>query len=491
MVSFVDQVYQANFEPRRVALSYEGKEYTYQDLERLVNGFAGLISSKGIGAGDRVILSCQNSPEFVVAYLGIIRAGATVIPLNIALTPEEIMYILRDAQAKAVAIHENIALVMAKRLGIDPQKQLQSQIILLNNALLDQLGQSGDEFVAGERGDYACFLYTSGTTGYPKGAMLTHRNLLSNVESLQKVGRLTPDDAQLCVLPMFHSFAWTACVLLTLYAGGRLVIKEAFQPKEVLEAIPKERITIFCGAPPMYAVLCKVGQKEIFQHMRFTVSGGSALPAQVLEQFEKEFQVPLVEGYGLSEASPVVTLNPIDGVRKPGSIGLALPDVSVRLVDDNMNDVPVGEVGELAVKGPNVMAGYFNLPNETAQALRDGWLLTGDLAKQDEEGYLYIVDRKKELVVVSGFNVYPREVETALMSHPKVQEAAVIGVPDEVRGEAVKAFVVVEEGQELTEKELRDYLKERLASYKRPRIYQFIDQLPKTATQKVMKKMLK
>jgi long-chain acyl-CoA synthetase len=363
-------------------------------------------------------------------------------------------------------------------------------LTVINKGFIDtikELPPSDNE----ERAEIAAFLYTSGTTGYPKGAMLTHENLISNVKSLQKIVKLNEKDNMLCVLPMFHSFAWTTSVILPLYAGSKVTIKSTFKPREIIEAIAKEKATIFCGAPAMYTVLIQAGSVQAFKTLRFVVSGGSSLPEKILASFEEKFDVPLVEGYGLSEASPVVIMNPIEGVRKPGSIGLPLPDVDVKLVDEDLNEVKKGEIGEIAVKGPNVMKGYFNMPEETKNTLVDAWLLTGDMGKKDEDGYYYIIDRKKELIVVSGFNVYPKEVESVIYNYPGVKECAVIGVPDEARGEIVKALIVSEENEEIDIKDIKQYLKERLAPYKRPKTIEITDDLPKNATGKIMKRLLK
>ncbi|MBZ4687233.1 MAG: long-chain acyl-CoA synthetase [Clostridia bacterium] len=490
MEKFLDRIYYENFTPENEALIFGNKHCTYGELDQMVGKMAQYLIQKGIKKGDRVLLICQNNLEFVFSYLGIIRAGGTVIPLNITLTPEEIKYILKDAQAKMVVAHQKIVQAAAKKLNINLKEQLNIDLVVINESFTEEIATL-TPCEGRERAEIAAFLYTSGTTGFPKGAMLTHENLIANVESLQKIGNLQPQDNMLCVLPMFHSFAWTTSVLLPLFAGSKATIHETFQPRGVVETIARENITIFCGAPSMYVVLLQVANKEALSSLRFTVSGGSALPQKILKSFEEKFAVPLVEGYGLSEASPVVTLNPLDGVRKPGSIGLPIPDVEVKLVNDDFEEVEPGEIGELAVKGPNVMQGYFNLPEENEKALIDGWLLTGDMAKQDEDGYYYIVDRKKELVVVSGFNVYPREIEEVILNNPSVKECAVLGVPDEARGEVVKAFVVLEDGKEISEKELKQYLKERLAPYKRPRIIEFRADLPKNATGKIMKRLLK
>ncbi len=491
MKCFVDKIFaNNNYKPYNEALIYEDKRYTYQELEELIGKMAYFIKGKGINKGDRVLLICQNSPEFIISYLGIIRAGATVIPLNITLTPEEIKYIIKDAQAKLVVVHDKIVKAVASKLKLDLSKHVNIDLAVINNDFIDSIKDSPSADNE-ERAEIASFLYTSGTTGYPKGAMLTHNNLISNVKSLQEIGNLTEKDNMLCVLPMFHSFAWTTSVILPLYAGSKVTIQSTFKPREIVDIIAKEKATIFCGAPAMYTMLIQLGSMQAFKTLRFVVSGGSSLPEKILTSFEEKFEVPLVEGYGLSEASPVVTMNPIEGIRKPGSIGLPLPGVDVKLVDEDLKEVRVGEIGEIAVKGPNVMKGYFNMPEETENTMFDNWLLTGDMGKRDEDNYYYIIDRKKELIVVSGFNVYPKEVESAIYSYPDVKECAVIGAPDESRGEIVKALIVSDDNKEINIKDVKKHLKERLAPYKRPRVIELTDELPKNATGKIMKRLLK
>jgi long-chain acyl-CoA synthetase len=291
---------------------------------------------------------------------------------------------------------------------------------------------------------------------------------------------------------MFHVFAFTACVLMPLWSGATVTILESFQPKEVIDVLLNGEISIFMGVPAMYVVLLEAGKRNIaFPKLRLAVSGGAALPVEIYRQAREIMKLPVVEGYGLTEASPAVSFNPPFGVQKEGSIGLPIPNVECRIVDENDKELPPGEVGELAVRGENVMQGYYNQPEETEKALLNGWLHTGDLAKMDEEGYIYIVDRKKDMVIVAGLNVYPREVEEVIYQYPKVKEAAVIGIDDKLRGEYVKAFVVLKEGEECTSKELLRFMKEKLAAYKLPRFIEFIPSLPKNGAGKIMKRILK
>ncbi|MBC7324002.1 MAG: AMP-binding protein, partial [Moorella sp. (in: Bacteria)] len=326
-----------------------------------------------------------------------LQAGAIVVPLNLMLTREEINFIIKDAGCSTLVIHPSIleklhkAPQQASALGL-------KRIVVLDQTTVARAGEAPPPTPVAMAADDTCvFLYTSGTTGRPKGAMLSHQNFLADVKALDDVSDLGPEDNFLCVLPMFHSFAWTTSVLLPLYLGSTITIKESFHPRDTLKTLAEENITVFCGVPAMYAVLWRLAEKSQFKSLKLAISGGAPLAAEIQRGFEAKFAFPLVEGYGLSEAAPVVCLNPLDGIRKPGSIGLPLPGMEVKVVDDNDQEVPVGEVGELVVRGPNVMAGYYNQPEETAAALRGGWLHTGDLARRDEDGYFYIVDRKKDM----------------------------------------------------------------------------------------------
>jgi long-chain acyl-CoA synthetase len=334
-------------------------------------------------------------------------------------------------------------------------------------------------------------LYTSGTTGTPKGAELTHDNLLSNVETiLQSLIEIQPDDVVLGALPFFHSFGQTCGLNACMKAGGTLTLIPRFDPDKALEIIERDRVTVFEGVPTMYVAMLHSDKADSADTscLRLCVSGGSAMPGQVLRAFEDKFGCKILEGYGLSETSPVASFNHPDRERKVGSIGTPIKGVEMRVVDEDGNDVEQGEVGEIAIKGPNVMKGYWRKDDATAEAIKDGWFHTGDMAKVDDEGYYFIVDRKKELIIRGGYNVYPREVEEVLYQHPAVQEVAVVGVPDDKMGEEVGAAVVLKPGQDVTTDELRDYVKEEVANYKYPRRIWIVDELPKGPTGKILKR---
>ncbi|MCK9604319.1 MAG: AMP-binding protein, partial [Candidatus Omnitrophica bacterium] len=349
--------------------------------------------------------------------------------------------------------------------------------------------------------DLAVILYTSGTTGHPKGAMLSHYNLISNAYDSAQAIKAGHKDTIICVLPLFHSFAATVCMNLPLMVGAKIVVMKSVRPfKRVIRSIRKNRVTIFAGIPSIYSILKEIKLPRVFNNpliklfnpVKICISGAAALPVETFKNFEKRFHVPLLEGYGLTEASPVVTLNPLKGKRKAGSIGIPLSkNIKLKIVGNNNETLSHGQVGELLVKGPNVMQGYYKQKQATLETLKDGWLYTGDMAKFDRQGYVYIVGRKKEMVNVRGLNVYPREIEEVLYQNPKIKEAAVIGITDAHKGEVPKGFVVLKEGEQATEHEIIRYLREKLAPYKIPKYIEFRESLPKNTAGKILKRLLK
>jgi long-chain acyl-CoA synthetase len=486
--------YLNNSKPNHPALIYHNQTITYRELDYKIEKYASYLISLGIEKGDTVALSCYNTPEFIYSYFAVTKIGAIIVPLNLMLTLEEIQYVLLNAETKVLIIHEKIA----QKLNLDPNHLKTGlglkEIVLLNDETKEKIEQSViTPFPEIDPKSMSTLLYTSGTTGKPKGAMLTHTNLIENAKSCEVALEGNGTDIFLCVLPMFHTFGFTVCVLLPLYVGCTIVIHEAFHPKEVMESIIKNKVTVFSGVPAMYVVLSqamRMGEIE-FPTLRVAVSGGAPLPVEILKLFNEHYQIPLIEGYGLTEASPVVSFNPLSGEKKAGSVGLPLQNISVRVIDEQEQDLPNYSVGELAVSGPNVMSGYFHAEAETKQVLKNGWLYTGDMAYIDNDGYIFIVDRKKELIITRGLNVYPREIEEAIYAHPSVLETAVVGAPDPTRGEIVKAYVVLREGKTLEKKDLSDFLNQRLANYKLPRIVEFVNELPKNAAGKIIKKQLK
>lgn len=485
--------------PDTTAILYLDQKISYRELDEQVDRFAAALAGLGIIKGTKVAILLGNCPEFMITYYAIARLGAVSVPINPTYTPGELQFIMSDAgveAAVAVAPMAPLFQAMGKALpalkhviltGVDQAVGVYSFSALLASApskVVAQVNISED--------DLAVVLYTSGTTGKPKGAMLSHRNLCSNAESCGTFLGIVQTDRVVAVLPMFHVFCMTVCLNTTIYRGATMVILPRFSPVETAQQIEQTGATVFAGVPTMYNFLvqhpeCK---PERLNSLKIAISGGASMPVAVLEAFERKFNVKVSEGYGLSEASPAVTFNPIDKVRKPGTIGTVIVDVEARIVTEDGKDCGPHEVGELICRGPNVMIGYLNRPEETALTLRGGWLYTGDLATVDEEGYYTIVDRKKDMIIVGGFNVYPREVEEVLFAHPSVREAAVIGRPDENYGERVVAYVALKQA-DVTADQLIEFCKLQLTAYKVPKELIFLEELPKNTTGKILRRELK
>jgi len=484
--------------PEKTALIFQGTHLSYKDLDENVNRLANGLKSLGIRKGDAVGILMTNSIQFVTSYYAIARLGGIIVPLNIMLKSDELKYILKDSQAKALLTMDSYLKVAKSAQESLPQLESiivdgeHNGFVSLQELMAEQEPSSLE--VELDSQDTVVYLYTSGTTGYPKGAMLSHSNLIANCQATAEHLQLKHEDCFMCVLPMFHTFAATVCMNAPLYLGAAISIIETFIPLNVMKAFSEDRVTVFAGVPSMYSVLLHMNTNDgkfDLSALRLCISGGASLPVEVLNKVESKFGLTVTEGYGLSETSPVTNMNPPNKSRKPGSIGIAIPGVQVKIFDDQDHELEIGQIGEVVVKGPNVMKGYYNLPEATAEALKNGWLHTGDIGKMDEDGFFYIVDRKKDLIIVGGLNVYPREVEEVIYTHPAVVEAAVIGIPDELRGEAVKAVVVLKPDLEVKEKEIIKYCRERLATYKVPRYVEFKDALPKTGTGKILKRALK
>jgi long-chain acyl-CoA synthetase len=473
--------------PDHVAIKLDDAELSYRFLDGGSAHVAGLLREKGVEPGDRVGIMLPNVPYFPVVYYGILRAGAIVVPMNVLLKGREVAFYLKDPEAKVVFAWHDFA--EAAETGAS---EAGAEAILVKPGEFEQIVGEAEPIteVADRSGDdTAVILYTSGTTGTPKGAELTHDNLLSNVETiLSTLIKIQPDDVVLGALPLFHSFGQTCGLNSCMKAGGTLTLIPRFDPDKALEIIERDRVTVFEGVPTMYVAMLHSEKEADTSCLRLCVSGGSAMPGEVLRAFEEKFGCKILEGYGLSETSPVASFNHPDRERKVGSIGTPVAGVEMRCVDEDGNDVPEGEVGEIAIRGHNVMKGYWRKDDATAEAIKRGWFHTGDMAKVDEDGYFFIVDRKKELIIRGGYNVYPREVEEVLYQHPAVQEAAVVGVPDDKMGEEVGAAVVLKPGEDVSADELRDYIKDEVANYKYPRRIWFVDELPKGPTGKILKR---
>ncbi|MEU8228714.1 long-chain fatty acid--CoA ligase [Actinoplanes sp. NPDC048967] len=499
--------------PERAAVVLGDQRLTYAQVNAAANQVANLLRARGIGPGDKVALSCPNLPYFPVLYYGILKAGAVVVPLNVLLKGREIAYHLTDSQAKAyfcfqgtpelpmgaeghagfaqVDACEHFFLVTADPAAESPIEGAET----LGRALA---GQSPVfETVLAAETDPAVILYTSGTTGQAKGAELSHSNLILNALTCNRLFQSAPaTDTHLLVLPLFHSFGSTVNMNAGFSSASTLVLLPRFEPAAAVKLLEKENVTFFAGVPTMYwgllnALTDDVDVEKIARTMRRTVSGGSSLPLEIIKEVRNRLGWTILEGYGLSETSPVATFSDPDSEPRPGSIGVPIWGVEVKLIDESWNTIEGSEeIGEIAIRGHCIMRGYYNRPDATAEVMNNGWFRTGDLGKRDKDGWYYIVDRAKDMIIRGGFNVYPREIEEVLMTHEAVSLAAVIGVPHETHGEEVKAYVIRKEGATVTEEELIAWGKEQMAGYKYPRLVAFVDTLPMTATGKLLKRAL-
>jgi long-chain acyl-CoA synthetase len=462
------------------AVIEENKRWTFAELSSEADRIAVFLNDRV--EGDTVGVLLLNSQKYIATMLGIWKAGKTAVPLNYLLPPAELGFIIKDSGMSGIVSSQFFSQAVA---AIKPLFGGKDVILMADDpGFATRTGPPSTTYK-----DPALYLYTSGTTGRPKGVVLTHDNLIANVEACQQAVKFDHRDAFLCLLPFFHTYAITGTFLLPLLSGSRMVLVDRFQPLKVLGLIQEHKISAFLAIPSMYRVLAATEGEFDVSSVRFPISGGEPLPMMIAEAFEKRFNVPIFEGYGQTEAAPVVTLNTPEG-RKPGTIGRAVPGVEVAIWDEHNRVLQAGEVGEIMVRGRNVMQGYHHLPEETAKTITNGWLHTGDLGKLDDEGFVAITGRKKDLIISAGENIYPREIEEALSQHPKVKEVAVIGIKDPVRGEVPKAFVIVREGMTLDEKELRGFCRENLASYKVPKHFEIVADLPRTPTGKVLKRML-
>jgi long-chain acyl-CoA synthetase len=495
--------------PDSIATRFYGHTLTYRQLMGAVNQCANALIAMGVAPGDRVGIMLPNCPQYVIAYYGILKAGAVVAQVNPLYVEREIEYLLNNCGARVLVTADLLYPRVAAAQPNTGVKQvlvarLKGDVTLGEGAVSFEAVLDGaphtDPGVAVSHDAVAVLQYTGGTTGVSKGAMLTHHNLVVNVAQLAEwiKPKQIAEKRMLTVLPLFHVYAMTVCMNYGLHAGAELVLLPKFDLNEVMETIRQTRPTHFPGVPTMYVAVNSHPKAEEYgvSSIELCNSGGAAMPVEVMKTFEQRFDATIVEGYGLSETSPVTHCNPTSGLRKPGSIGFAFPDTDCRIVDveTGTRELPPGENGELILRGPQVFAGYWRMPEETRNALREWggetWLYTGDICHMDEDGYVYVTDRKKDMIIAGGFNIYPRDVEEALYLHPAVQEAVVAGVPDPYRGETVKAYVVVKAGHTLTAQELEAHCRQHLATFKVPRLYAFRDTLPKSAVGKVLRRIL-
>jgi long-chain acyl-CoA synthetase len=492
--------------PRRIAVVEGPRTLTFGAIDAAANSVARFLLSRGLSPGDRVALTIANVVEFPIVYFGILKAGGAVVPLNTMLKREDVAYHLRDSGAVAY---------FCAVPGLDDEAwrgfhdvESCKHLVTLGSEVLDKPGvettlaealtehTAEDILHVTEATDTAVVLYTSGTTGKPKGAELTHANLVLSAIGHNQLLDARADDVHLVALPLFHSFAQTVQMNAGFAVGATLVLLPRFDPAAALALIARHRVTVFAGVPTMYWALLNKARADgtaadLAGLLRIALSGAAAMPVDVLQRFRDVFGVGIREGYGLSETSPTVAFNPLDQPNRAGSIGKPIWGVEVKLIDSDWNEVPAGEPGELAVRGYNVMKGYLGRPEATEEVVRDGWFRTGDIATRNDDGYYFIIDRAKDLIVRGGFNVYPRELEEVIIAHPEVSLVAVIGIPDERIGEEVKAFVIREPGSELREEDLIGWSRQRLAAYKYPRLVEFRDTLPMNATGKLLKRALR
>lgn len=505
----------------------DGTRLTYADLNRRANRLANALLALGVKKGDRVALLLPNCHQFVISYYAILKIGAIVVATNLLYSPREMEQQLNDAGAETIIVlslfYKTIAklrdktklknvvvtsikeslpsltrilftLFKERKEGHKIDIRGQAHTYLYRDLLRQYPPQAPDVEV--DPKDIAIFQYTGGTTGVPKAAVATHYNLVANTLQIHHwlKGIKDGDDLFLTVMPLFHAYGMVVAMSLPVYMASTMVLLPRFEIDQVLKTIKRYKPTLFPGVPTMYVAINNYPQvrKYNLRSIKVCVSGGAPLPLEVQQKFEELTGGKLVEGYGLSEAPVATHVTPVSGLRKKGSMGLPLPDVEVKIVDLDTGEVelPVGEAGELAIRAPQVMQGYWNSPEETDQVLRSGWLYTGDIAKVDEDGYFSIVDRKKEMIIAGGYNIYPREIEEVLYEHPKVKEVVAAGIPDEYWGETVKAYIVLREGETATPEEIVEFCRERLAKYKVPKLIEFRKELPKTAIGKVLRRIL-
>lgn len=494
--------------PDHIAIKFYQKEISYKELDLFSTLFASSLQQTGIHKNDRVAIMLPNCPQYIISYYGILKAGAIVTQINPMLLEKELSYLLNDSGAETIIVYEPL---YPRIQEIAKDTALKNIIVVsfeTKNQELDQasyfetfIGKGDgkvDSVVIDPAEDIAVLQYTGGTTGLSKGAMLTHRNIAVNALQAQEFFKdevTFGEESCLTVIPLFHVFAMTSAMNLSVLNGSKNILLPRFDLEEVLETIKREQPTTFPGVPTMYIAITNHPKAKEYGIDSINVcnSGSAPMPLETMKEFENKTGAKILEGYGLSEASPVTHCNPPFAERKPGSIGIGFPSTEYKIVDlaTGEEEVPTGEIGELIIRGPQVMKGYWNMPEETASTLKNGWLFTGDIAKMDESGYVYIVDRKKDLIISSGYNVYPRDIEEVLYEHPAIQEAVAIGIADPYRGESVKAIIVKKQGADINEEQLIIWAKDKMAAYKVPRAIEFRNELPKTNVGKILRRALR
>ena len=489
----------AKFFPEKTALIFEDKAYSYLELNQLANRVANSLVKLGVKSGDRVALFLPNIPEFIIAYLGILKIGAVVVSVSAMLKSDEVRFILNDSEAVAVITTESLReqvpdddLGFLKYVCIADLSETVNELTGNDISLstLMTIASSDAQAISMEPTAPAAIVYTSGTTGFPKGATLSHGNVCSNMHSVKHSSRMNSDDKLLLFVPLFHCFGQNHVLNSGLNAGATIILQRRFNPEQVLEVVKTEGVTMFFGVPTVYYRLLELGITKLdLKSIRYYFSAAAKMPVQLVRKWQESLGQLISEGYGLTETSPFACYNH-DLEYKWGSIGVPIEDVEMKVVDEGGEEVESGEIGELLVRGPNVMLGYWNRPEETKKVIRNGWFHTGDLGKMDEDGYFYIVDRLKDMINVSGFKVYPSEVERVILMHPGVSEVAVYGVKHQIKGEITAANVVRKLGKLLTVEDLKSFCSQRMANYKVPHLIRFVAEIPRNATGKVLKRIL-
>lgn len=517
LASVIEQ--HARLAPGKEAVVWNDMRFTFGQLNALANRVANALVEIGVGHGDKVALCCPNLPFFPIVYYGILKAGAAVVPLSVLFKPREVAYHLKDSDAKAVFVFEGtqeLPLAQTVKEAFDETETCEQLIVMTIDPLAPRpfencktlteitgnQPETFDTFPTAPH-DTCAILYTSGTTGQPKGAELTHLNLMTNVTTGYSIHLpvldFTDGEQKTCLitLPLFHTTGQTVQMNTNMYAGSRTVLLPRFEPRATLEAMEREKVNFWVGVPTMYWALLKYVDEtgydisRIREHMKVPTSGGAPMPVEVMKEFERVFGLRVLEGYGLSETSPLACFNHFERPSKPGTVGQPIFGVDVRCFDENDREVERGTRGEVVIRGSNVMKGYYKRPEATAEAFRSGWFHTGDIGIMDAEGYLSIVDRKKDMILRGGYNIYPRELEEVIITHPAVSLVAVVAVPDERLGEEVKAFIVKKQGADVTENEMIEWCKEQFAANKYPRHIEFRDELPVGGTGKILKRALR
>ncbi len=474
-------------------LYWEDLEVSYKELEQIAENIAGNLIDRGIEKDDKVCVLLANRPEYIYLLFGSALAGAVAVPVNVQFKADEVKYIVQNSDAKILITSAEFIEAVESIRGDCPGLK---QVILLDEQretavpfekLMEKPAKPAQREILDD--DIAGIIYTSGTTGYPKGVLLSHKNYVVNASQIVAATQMTEDDRFMCILPLFHVNAQLVTTFAPFFAGGSMILLKGFSPKEFLPKLSRYKATAFSGVPTVYAILNNLPDAEQYDlsHLRFCICGAAPMPVEVFETFERKYKAFILEGYGLSEGTCASSINPLGGKRKIGSIGLPLPGQCMKIVDDEGRDLLQGSIGEIIVQGENLMQGYYKNDEASSQTLKQGWLHTGDLGYIDEEGYFFIVGRKKEMIIRGGENIYPKEIEEVLYKHPSIREAAVVGIPDKIWGEEVVAFVVLKDDGELLEKEFYDYCYQHLANYKCPRRLEICKDLPKTATGKIQK----